>query len=126
MTNFLKSECLIRYLRYPRANTTFPAYLTSNATQIHPSQGIVDYLDPKSAPSLSTGLPLSRSCQFEANEGTCNFTGFLSSASVSTEVGGLTMEQNPEGSLPGHMSMDWQVIPDSEIQTLLEMLLPNL
>ena len=100
-------------------NTTFPAYLTSNATQIHPSQGVVEYLDPKSTPSLSTGLPLSRSCQFEANETTCNLTEFLSTSMVSTQVGGLTMEQNPEVSLPG------QVIPDSEIQTL-EMLLPNL
>ena len=100
-------------------NTTFPAYLTSNATQIHPSQGVVDYLDSETAPSLSTSLPLSRSCQPKVNEATHNFTGFLSTESASTQVGGLTMEQNPEGSLQRHMSMDWQAIPasDSEIQT---------
>ncbi len=82
---------------------TFPAYLTSNATQIHPSQGVIDHYDPRTAPSLSTDLSVSRSCQFDANEDF--FVGFdLSAASV-------------------RMSTD-RVVP--EILTPADMLLPVL
>lgn len=87
-------------------NTAFPVYLTSNARQIHPSQGVIDNFDP---PSLSTDLPLSRSCNPPVNEAIHDFfVGFLPTASVTTHIEGLTMEQNLEGSLLGHMGMDWQ------------------
>ena len=109
-------------------NAAFPAYLTSNAHQINPSQGVIDHFDPRTTPSLSTDLPLSHSCKLPANEATNDFfMGFLPTASVSTYVGELTMEQNLSGSLQGHMGMDWQVqgqaIPEIQMP---EMLLPIL
>jgi len=69
---------------FAASNTTFPAYLTSNATQIHPSQGVVDDVDPRTAPSLSTDLSLSHSHQ--ANAIPDFFAGFLSMAPIAQGV----------------------------------------
>jgi hypothetical protein len=97
-------------------NSDFPSYMTTDAIQIHPSQGVVNYYDAVTTPSLSTDPPLSRPPPILAPDFFDNFRPALSNSEM-PDVSGL---EGPTRSANAPLGMNLPV----EALGFPEMLLP--